>query len=289
MNAHGSSNWLSGTSHLVKWICLRKFQTFNTGNVGISSRVRYRCRCICICFTHRDIGHEPQTNRYGRRVFHGIFLSKISRLTPCAALPPIAYSIVAFTIGYQVANFMKPKFATPAGGPHLRRASSSKPPKDDINLDLTDASPGTPAKSHGKGKGKGKGKQSTSATQNTSTEASGSSGSGSDSDSDSEVDTDSEAEDLALALSSNPQSLKPTAFDEVKLVLVVNESLKMTKGKIAAQAGHATLGCALMMKDVNPRMYKHWERHGLVIELNSEMGLCGSVEVLIIVDNQKSL
>jgi PTH2 family peptidyl-tRNA hydrolase len=86
--------------------------------------------------------------------------------------------------------------------------------------------------------------------------------SGFDSDSDSELDTDSEAEDLALALSSNPQSLKPTAFDEIKLVLVVNDSLHMTKGKIAAQAGHATLSCALMMKDVNPRMYKHWERHG---------------------------
>lgn len=84
----------------------------------------------------------------------------------------------------------------------------------------------------------------------------------SDSESEAEVDTDSEAEDLALALSSNPQSLKPTAFDEVKLVLVVNDSLHMTKGKIAAQAGHATLGCALMMRDVNPRMYKHWERHG---------------------------
>lgn len=35
---------------------------------------------------------------------------------------------------------------------------------------------------------------------------------------------------------------------------MVNDSLKMTKGKIAAQAGHATLGCALMMKEVNPRV-----------------------------------
>ena len=181
------------------------------------------------------------------------------------ALHPVAYSLVAFVVGYQVANFMKPKFATPAGGPHLRRASSSAPPKDDINLDHTDPGPGTPAKSYpesksssnAKGKGKGKGKQPQQAqAQQTTSE------SDSDSDADSEVDTDSEAEDLALALSSNPQSLKPTAFDEVKLVLVVNESLKMTKGKIAAQAGHATLGCALMMKDVNPRMYKHWERHG---------------------------
>lgn len=167
---------------------------------------------------------------------------------------------------------MKPKFATPAGGPHLRRASSSKPPKDDINLDLTDPSPGTPAKNYSsssspsKGKGKGKGKSTASGTTKSSQE----SGSGADSDSDteSEIDTDSEAEDLALALSSKPESLKPTQFDEVKLVLVVNESLKMTKGKIAAQAGHATLGCALMMKDVNPRMYKHWERHGLVQSLS---------------------
>ena len=38
------------------------------------------------------------------------------------------------------------------------------------------------------------------------------------------------------------------------MVLVVNDSLKMTKGKIAAQAGHATLACALMLKEVNPKV-----------------------------------
>jgi peptidyl-tRNA hydrolase len=43
-------------------------------------------------------------------------------------------------------------------------------------------------------------------------------------------------------------------MEEVKLVLVVNDSLKMQKGKIAAQAGHATLACALMLKDANPRV-----------------------------------
>ena len=197
-------------------------------------------------------------------------MSDIADMSP--ALHPIAYSLVAFTIGYQVANFMKPKFATPAGGPHLRRASSSQPPKDDINLDLTDPSPGTPAKSHSSSKGKGKGKSSTNATKTSSTNGSGL---GSDSDTESEIDTDSEAEDLALALSSHPESLKPTQFDEVKLVLVVNESLKMTKGKIAAQAGHATLGCALMMKDVNPRMYKHWERHGSVQSRNPSSLILG--------------
>lgn len=132
---------------------------------------------------------------------------------------------MAFAIGYQARTY----FTTPT-------PAAKSPGPNNGTIDLTDK----PSK-------KGKLPIPTSDT---------------DSESDSELDTDSEAEDLALALSSNPQSLKPTSFDEVKLVLIVNDSLKMTKGKIAAQAGHATLGCALMMKDVNPRMYKHWERHG---------------------------
>lgn len=133
-------------------------------------------------------------------------------------------SVVAFALGYQARTYF-------TSSPQAAKSISS--PNSSGTIDLTD-----------------KPKSRTIPT------------SGSDSESESELDTDSEAEDLALALSSNPQSLKPTSFDEVKLVLIVNESLKMTKGKIAAQAGHATLSCALMMKDVNPRMYKHWERHG---------------------------
>jgi len=136
----------------------------------------------------------------------------------------VVISVVAFALGYQARTYFT---FSPQAAKSLPSSSTSG------TVDLTD-----------------KPKSKTIPT------------SGSDSDSESELDTDSEAEDLALALSSNPQSLKPTSFDEVKLVLIVNESLKMTKGKIAAQAGHATLSCALMMKDVNPRMYKHWERHG---------------------------
>lgn len=40
----------------------------------------------------------------------------------------------------------------------------------------------------------------------------------------------------------------------MKLVLVVNDELKMTKGKIAAQAGHATLACAMTLKEANPKV-----------------------------------
>jgi len=141
-----------------------------------------------------------------------------------AILSPVVISVVAFALGYQARTYFT---SSPQAAKSIPSSSSSG------TVDLTD-----------------KPKSKAIPT------------SGSDSDSESELDTDSEAEDLALALSSNPQSLKPTSFDEVKLVLIVNESLKMTKGKIAAQAGHATLSCALMMKDVNPRMYKHWERHG---------------------------
>jgi PTH2 family peptidyl-tRNA hydrolase len=158
-----------------------------------------------------------------------------------ALLSPVAISVIAFALGYQVRSYFAPTAPT-------LRSSSSTPtpgPKDPSLLDLTDKPP--------KAKSKNPKKIPSPATS-----------SASDSESEAEVDTDSEAEDLALALSSNPQSLKPTAFDEVKLVLVVNDSLHMTKGKIAAQAGHATLGCALMMKEINPRMYKHWERHGWV-------------------------
>jgi peptidyl-tRNA hydrolase, PTH2 family len=72
--------------------------------------------------------------------------------------------------------------------------------------------------------------------------------------SDSDIDADSDAEDEALAVSSDISKISATTFDEVKLVLVVNDELKMSKGKIAAQAGHATLACALTLKEVNPRV-----------------------------------
>ena len=73
-------------------------------------------------------------------------------------------------------------------------------------------------------------------------------------DSDGATNTDSDAEDESAALASDLTKVSATTFDEVKLVLVVNDSLKMSKGKIAAQAGHATLACAMTLKEVNPRV-----------------------------------
>lgn len=81
-----------------------------------------------------------------------------------------------------------------------------------------------------------------------------SAGSGSDSDVVDASDSDSDAEDEAAALGSDIASVRANLTEEVKMVLVVNDSLKMSKGKIAAQAGHATLACAMMLKDVNPKV-----------------------------------
>ena len=82
--------------------------------------------------------------------------------------------------------------------------------------------------------------------------------SGGGSDGDSEIvdasDSESDAEDEAAARASDISSVRASLTEEVKLVLVVNDSLKMSKGKIAAQAGHATLACAMMLKDVNPKV-----------------------------------
>ncbi|KAH8903967.1 PTH2-domain-containing protein [Coniochaeta sp. PMI_546] len=58
--------------------------------------------------------------------------------------------------------------------------------------------------------------------------------------------------------------------EECKLVLVVRTDLGMTKGKIAAQCGHATLACyktLLQDSQKNPagpaaKLLKRWERHG---------------------------
>ncbi|BEI84266.1 hypothetical protein CcaverHIS002_0408700 [Cutaneotrichosporon cavernicola] len=74
-------------------------------------------------------------------------------------------------------------------------------------------------------------------------------------------DSDSDAEDEAAANAANLGSVKAGA-DDVKLVLVVNDQLKMTKGKIGAQCGHATLACYETLLKSNPRLLSKWKMHG---------------------------
>ncbi|KAF8328656.1 peptidyl-tRNA hydrolase [Cantharellus anzutake] len=57
-------------------------------------------------------------------------------------------------------------------------------------------------------------------------------------------------------------SVKAGIFEECKLVLVVRTDLGMTRGKIAAQCGHATLACYKTLLKSNPALLEHWERTG---------------------------
>ena len=50
--------------------------------------------------------------------------------------------------------------------------------------------------------------------------------------------------------------------DPVKLVLVINNDLKMGKGKIAAQAGHASVTATLRAGEYRPDILDSWLKSG---------------------------
>ncbi|GJN87959.1 hypothetical protein Rhopal_000914-T1 [Rhodotorula paludigena] len=87
-------------------------------------------------------------------------------------------------------------------------------------------------------------------------------------ESDYETDSDGEggdADDLA--------AVKAEGDEPCKLVLVVRTDLNMTKGKIAAQCGHATLACYKSLVRSNPALVRHWERTGqakIAVKCDSE-------------------
>eukprot|EP00892_Ulva_mutabilis_P001502 jgi/Ulvmu1/11352/UM075_0012.1 len=55
---------------------------------------------------------------------------------------------------------------------------------------------------------------------------------------------------------------KPAPEEEFKMVLCVNQELKMTKGKIAAQCGHAAVGVVQKFRRRLPSWFKAWEQGG---------------------------
>ncbi|VDL63746.1 unnamed protein product [Hymenolepis diminuta] len=56
--------------------------------------------------------------------------------------------------------------------------------------------------------------------------------------------------------------MKSFVDSDLKLVLVVRNDLGMTKGKVAAQCSHATLGCYQMAMEKCPDVVKVWESLG---------------------------
>jgi len=86
------------------------------------------------------------------------------------------------------------------------------------------------------------------------------------------------------ASAKKEETKKPVSFnadEECKLVLVVRTDLGMTKGKIAAQCGHATLACYKTLtraaardpQSHEARLLRQWERHGqakIAVQVKSE-------------------
>ncbi|KAM0792874.1 hypothetical protein ACM66B_002637 [Microbotryomycetes sp. NB124-2] len=77
-----------------------------------------------------------------------------------------------------------------------------------------------------------------------------------------QVSDDDEDDDSVVGDEDDLKGLKAVGDEPCKLVLVVRTDLGMTKGKIAAQCGHATLACYKSMIKSNPDVVRHWERTG---------------------------
>ncbi|MCL2296265.1 MAG: peptidyl-tRNA hydrolase Pth2 [Methanomassiliicoccaceae archaeon] len=60
------------------------------------------------------------------------------------------------------------------------------------------------------------------------------------------------------------------------MVILMRDDLKMSKGKIAAQTGHAAVNCALSIKKKDSDMFEKWTLCGqplIVLKINSEREL----------------
>ncbi len=76
---------------------------------------------------------------------------------------------------------------------------------------------------------------------------------------DDEDDDDFDPAQLSKSRSASSWSLKDAPY---KMVLCVNQELGMGKGKIAAQCGHAAVGCYKRASKLCPGGLSAWERTG---------------------------
>jgi len=56
--------------------------------------------------------------------------------------------------------------------------------------------------------------------------------------------------------------VKLSQADEITMVLVTRSDLKLSKGKLAAQVGHAVMECTLRAKKESPRTLDRYRREG---------------------------
>jgi len=72
------------------------------------------------------------------------------------------------------------------------------------------------------------------------------------------------------------QSKNTAPRGEYKMVLVVRNDLKMGKGKIGAQCGHASVGAYQKAMDLNPSLVQRWNESGcakICVRVESETDL----------------
>ena len=61
-------------------------------------------------------------------------------------------------------------------------------------------------------------------------------------------------------------------FSEISMVIITRKDLKLSSGKLAAQAGHAAVNCALTARKLKPKLLEEWRNSGsrkIVCQVNN--------------------
>eukprot|EP00037_Helgoeca_nana_P020337 m.201427 g.201427 ORF g.201427 m.201427 type:complete len:243 (+) comp25229_c2_seq1:97-825(+) len=99
------------------------------------------------------------------------------------------------------------------------------------------------------------------------------SGSEDEGDSDDEDDFGRLTADQKAALRGSSKAMAELGDVECKMVILVRKDIKMDKGKIAAQCGHAVLGCYRIARKYQPEMVRMWFAYGqtkIALKVESE-------------------
>ena len=61
-------------------------------------------------------------------------------------------------------------------------------------------------------------------------------------------------------------------LSEISMVIITRKDLKLSSGKLAAQAGHAAVNCALTARKLKPKLLEEWRNSGsrkIVCQVNN--------------------
>ena len=61
-------------------------------------------------------------------------------------------------------------------------------------------------------------------------------------------------------------------LSEISMIIITRKDLKLSSGKLAAQAGHAAVNCALTARKLKPKLLEEWRNSGsrkIVCQVNN--------------------